>query len=68
MLSGGYYCGHRRLLKGWVFTPTAFACCAGVKDGGPPPGRYLLQACLAAWNCGELGSTFPLITTPAMLS
>jgi hypothetical protein len=32
--------------------------------GGPPPGRNLWHACMAAWNCGELGSTFPLITTP----
>jgi hypothetical protein len=26
----------------------------------------LRQACIAAWNCGESGLTFPLISTPKM--
>lgn len=42
----------------------ASARCAGVRAGGPPPGRYLRQACIAAWNCGEPGSTFPPNVTP----
>ena len=32
--------------------------------GGPPPGRNLRHACKADWNCGELGSALPPITTP----
>ena len=40
------------------------ACWAGLREGGPPPGRSLRQAASADWNCGELGSTFPLIVTP----
>ena len=42
----------------------AVARWAGVKAGGPPPGRNLRQACIAAWNCGESGLTFPPIVTP----
>lgn len=45
-----------------------FACCAGDSDGGPPPGRYFRHASIADRNCGELGSTLPLNTTPPMLS
>jgi hypothetical protein len=39
------------------------ARCAGVAEGGPPPGRYLRQACIADWNCGESGRA-PVTTTP----
>src|SRR5579872_3682634 len=45
-----------------AFTHSAF--CDGVSAGGPPPGRYFRHACIAAWNCGELGSTLPSIVTP----
>lgn len=44
----------------------ASACWARVSVGGPPPGRNLRHACVAAWNCDEFGSA-PLIVTPAML-
>jgi hypothetical protein len=37
-----------------------------VSSGGPPPGRNFRQACSAARNCGESGSTFP-IDTPKIL-
>jgi hypothetical protein len=46
----------------------AAARSAGVNAGGPPPGRNLRQACIAAWNCVESGLTLALIVTPAMLT
>jgi hypothetical protein len=39
---------------------------ARVSVGGPPPGRNLRHACVAAWNCDEFGSAPPIVT-PAML-
>jgi hypothetical protein len=43
------------------------ACWAGVSWGGPPPGRNFRHACSAAWNCDELGSTFPIDTPKIVL-
>jgi hypothetical protein len=42
----------------------AAAACSAWLRGGGPPGRYLRQACIAAWNWGEFGSAFPVTTTP----